>query len=108
MLEASSGTRVFLKPAPVILAAVHDLVELQKGDVTFVEKKSGKIFFIVEMHGFVWEYRFTVEDTGGGRSRVTLEVGGRDAKDPEVKVARQLALLESILPEESGIVTKGG
>ena len=101
MMEEPIGARVFFWPTPVILAAVHDLVELQKGDVTFVEKSSGKISFIVEMHGFMWEYRFTVEDSGGGRSLVTLAVGGRDAKDPAVKIARQLALLEAILPRDS-------
>jgi len=98
MMEESLGSRVFSCPAPVMLAAIHDLVELQKGDVTFVDKTSGKIHFTVEMHGFIWEYHFTVEDSGGGRSLVTLEVCGRDAKDPAVKAARQLALLESILP----------
>ena len=102
MTEESIGVRAFSCPAPVTLAAIHDLVELQKGDVTFVDKKNGKISFTVEMHGFIWEYRFTVEDSGGGRSRVTLEVCGRDAKSPAVKASRQLSLLESILPEGAG------
>ena len=102
MMEQSFGVRVFSCPTPVLLAAVHDLVELQKGDVTFIDKKTGRIYFTVEMHGFAWEYRFTVEDSGCGRSRVALEVCGIDAKDPAIKAARQLSLLESILPAVPG------
>ena len=107
MAEESKGTRLFYCPAPVILAAIHDLVALQKGDVTFVDKANGKISFTVEMHDFIWEYRFTVEKKGSRESFVTLEVGGRDAKNPTVKVFRQLALLDSILPIGNGIDTSG-
>ena len=107
MAEESKGTRLFYWQAPVILAAIHDLVALQKGDVTFVDKANGKITFTVEMHEFIWEYRFTVEEKGNTESLVTLEVGGRDAKNPAVKVFRQLALLDSILPVGNGVGTSG-
>ena len=101
MKEGSVGSKVFSWPAPVMLAAIHDLAELQKGDVTYTGKQCGKIHFTVGMHGFTWEYRFTVEDANADSSIVTLEVGGKDANNPEVKVSRQLALLEAILPEET-------
>ena len=102
MKEGSTGAKIFSWPAPVMLAAIHDLAELQNGDVTFTDKQRGKIHFAVRMHGFVWEYRFTVKDMGQRQSLVTLEVGGRDARDPALKVTRQLALLGSILPGLSG------
>jgi hypothetical protein len=85
----------------VLFAAINDLVEMQRGDVAFYEEydgKRGKTSFAVEMYGFQWEYRFTVENMDADKSRVTLTVGGRAAKDPADKAARQLALLESLLP----------
>jgi hypothetical protein len=97
-VEGETGQRVYQQSALALSAAVNDLIELQNGTVTFYDGPLGKIHFTVEMYGFLWEYRFTVEGLGANRSRVTLEVGGKDAKDPTDKISRQLALLDSLLP----------
>ena len=94
--EDSIGTREFNWPIPTMLNAINDLAELQKGDVTSFDIQQGRIFFEVEMYGFVWEYRFTVTDKGEGISLVALEVAG-DVTKKELRITRQLALLESML-----------
>jgi hypothetical protein len=81
----------------VMLNAINDLLELQRGEVTFVDISRGKINFQVEMYDFEWEYHFTVEAIDEAHSRVMLEVTG-EAMHPANKIFRQFALLDSILP----------
>jgi hypothetical protein len=92
-----SGTvREYPYPAPTVINAINDLVELQKGEVTFDDILHGKLFFQVEMYGFMWEYQFTVTDKGAGRSLVKLEVEG-EATNKALRIAREFVLLESML-----------
>lgn len=94
--EEHKGTREFKWPSTMMLNAINDLAELQKGEVTSFDIQQGKISFEVEMYGFVWENRFTVKDKGEDTCLVTLEIAG-DVTNKEVRVSRQLALLESLL-----------
>jgi hypothetical protein len=90
-------TKIYYNTVQVMFSAIHDLVELQKGDVTFADVSCGMIHFRVEMYGFVWEYRFTVEDAGGNRSRVSMEIAGEATKKDD-RIRRQFALLDSMIP----------
>ena len=94
--EENRGTREFKWPVETMINAINDLAELQKGEVTSYDIQQGKFSFEVEMYGFVWEYRFTVTDRGEDTSLVTLEIEG-DVTKKEVRISRQLALLESLL-----------
>jgi hypothetical protein len=97
MASNDPGTvREYPCPAPTVINAINDLVELQKGEITFDDILRGKIFFKVEMYGFLWEYRFTVTSSGAGQSRVELEVEGEIA-NKAIRIAREFALLESML-----------
>ena len=90
------GRKIYLQSVPTVLGAVNDLVELQKGKLTFSDTKQGRIYFQVKMYAFRWELRFTVADLGQGRTSVTLETVGerRGRKDLTL---RELALLDSML-----------
>jgi hypothetical protein len=85
----------------MMLSAINDLVELQRAEVTFADIPRGQLHFRVEMYGFTWEYRFSVEDLRGGRSRVTLRIVG-EATDKADRISRQLVLLDSMLPGRMG------
>ena len=89
-------TKVYDVSGRTMLNAINDLVELQKADVTYSDISIGKIYFRVEMYGFLWEYRFTVEDIDENHSRVTLEIRG-EAMNKTEKISRQFALLDSML-----------
>ena len=95
--EDSTGVKNYQVSATVMLNAINDLLELQRGEVTFVDIAQGKINFRVEMYDFEWEYRFTVEAVDELHSRVMLEVVG-EAMHPANKIFRQFALLDSMLP----------
>jgi hypothetical protein len=88
-------------PAKLMLFAINDLVELQRAEVTFADIPQGKIHFRVEMYGFAWEYRFTVVPKGEACSHVTLEICG-EAMNKAEKASHQLALLDSMLPNDKG------
>ena len=101
--EGLIGTRKYNKPVSAILNAINDLVELQKGDVTYDDISQGKIFFQVEMYGFTWEYQFTVREMPKDKSVVALEIGG-DPTNIESRIIRQFALLDSMFVDSGGVV----
>ena len=89
-------TKMYYESGRTILNAINDLVELQKADVTYSDISLGKIYFRVEMYGFLWEYQFTVEDVDKNNSHVTLDISG-EAMNKTEKISRQFALLDSML-----------
>jgi hypothetical protein len=94
--ESEPGLKIYLQPTEMILNAINELAELQRAKLTFADFRLGKLHFQVEMYGFTWEYRFTVEDAGANRSRVILEIEG-EATNKTDRIERQLALLDSML-----------
>ena len=106
MTGNESGIRIYNKSAETIIAAVYDLVELQRAKKTYDDLSRGVIHFRMEMYSFSWEYRFTVEKKGENKSAVTLVIVG-EATDKADRIRRQFTLLESIIPggvlEESAV-----
>jgi hypothetical protein len=98
--SAAAGMAFYPWPAKLMMGAINDLIELQRAEVTFTDIPQGRIHFQIEMYGFAWEYRFTVEDRGESGSCVTLNIDG-EVMDPTDKVTRQFALLDSLLPGET-------
>ena len=92
----STGVRIYRYSKLMMLNVINDLVELQKGEVTFHDISKGQIYFTVEMYGFIWENRFTVEAASEGQSRITLCIKGSSLNDAN-KVAGQFALLDALL-----------
>jgi len=98
--------KVYLQPMGMVLSAVNDLVELQKGRLTLSDTPHGRIHFLVSMYGFKWELQFTVTDIGNNRSSVKIEVDG-ELRDKERMIHREYALLDSILLVDAKIEVAG-
>jgi hypothetical protein len=90
------GSKIYLQPMGMVLSAISDIAELQKGKLTFSDTPNGRIHFVVGMYASKWEYRFTVTDIGNNRSRVCIEIE-RDVRERERKIRREFALLDSML-----------
>ena len=91
-----TGSKRYLQPKDMLLNAVHDLAELQKGKAVMNDTLRGIVRLVVTMYGDEWKYDFTVSDIGGGRSevRITLE---DDPPDSERLVGHEFALLDYVL-----------
>ena len=92
----STGVRVYHYSKLTMLNVINDLVELQKGEVIFHDISKGQIYFTVEMYGFIWENRFTVDAVSERQSRITLCIKSSSLNESN-KVAGQFALLDSLL-----------
>lgn len=96
------GKKIYLQPIDMVLNAVHDLAELQKGKLTICDTPRGLISFHVTMYDFEWEYQFTVTDIGKNRCGVTIELAG-DALDKERMIDHEFALLDYALIDRAKI-----
>jgi len=83
-------------PVGMLLDTINDIVELQKGKLTFSDTPNGKIHFLIRMYAYKWELRFDVTDIGDNRSRVQIEIEG-DESGKEELLRREFALLDSML-----------
>ena len=100
------GKKVYYQPYGRVLDAINDIVELQKGKLTFSDTPHGKIHFLIKMYAFKWELQFAVTDLGNNRSNVILVVGG-EKRGKEDVMLREFALLDSMLMSGSQIeITK--
>ena len=90
------GKRIYLQPVGTLLSAINDLIEIQRGKLTFWDLFQGEIRFIIRMYAFKWELRFTVLDIGLNRCQVKLEIGG-ERSGRECLVIREFALLDSLM-----------
>lgn len=90
------GKRIYLQPMGMVLDTINDIVELQKGKLTYSDTPHGKINFLVKMYAFKWELSFTVTDIGKNRSQVQIEIDG-DTQSKEKLILREFALLDSML-----------
>lgn len=90
------GRKIYLQPMGMILDTINDIVELQKGKLTFSDTPHGKIYFMIKMYGFKWELQFSVADIGGNSSRVTLAIGG-EKRNREKLIRKEFALMDAIL-----------
>jgi len=90
------GKRIYLQPTGTLISAINDLVEIQKGKITFSDKQGGVIHFSIKMYAFKWELQFAVRDIGQNRSQVSLLIGGEQHNQEKV-ISQEFALLDSIL-----------
>ena len=90
------GSKVYLQPQNYVIAAIHDIKELQNGKGTFTDIPNGKVNYAVRMYYRQWEYQFTVTDVGLNRCKVEIGIGG-DAQDKEDMILRMFAILDSML-----------
>jgi len=90
------GSKVYLQPLNYVLAAIHDIKELQNGKGTFADIPNGRIDYAVRMYNQSWEYKFTVTDIGKNRCKVKIGTSGNE-RDKEENVLRMFALLDSML-----------
>ena len=88
--------KIYLQPKCAVLNAICDIVELQKGRLTFSDTPHGLIHFSVRMYAFAWEIRFRVTDIGLNRCVVRIDIGG-EARGRENMIFREFALLDSML-----------
>jgi len=93
------GQKIYRQPTALLLNAVNDIVELQKGRLTFSDTPHGQIHFLVRMYASKWELRFAVEDIGRNRSRVTIGIDG-EKRGRADWLNREFALLDSMLGTE--------
>ena len=86
----------------MLLNAVHDLAELQKGRTILYDTLHGLVNLIITVYGAEWEYKFVVSDIGGGRSmvRITLE---SDLPDGKRLINHEFALLDYVLVDRTKV-----
>ena len=92
----TTGGKVYFQPRDYVLAAVHDIKELQKGKGTSSDIENGKINFMVRLYYTKYELQFTVTDIGKNRCKVDIGING-DVNDREGKILREYGLLDSML-----------
>jgi len=80
----------------MLLQAICDLAELQKGKYTFSDSSNGIIHFLVRMYHDKWEFKFAVKDLGNSCSGIELTLEGR-ANHAQGIIRREFALLDSML-----------
>ena len=94
--------KIYLQPISTVFNGILDIVELQKGKVTFSDSPNGKVNFIITMYGSKWELKFHVIDIGKNRTCVNLEIGG-EPQGREDLIRREFAFIDSILIENAHI-----
>jgi len=100
-----TGERVYLQPRKYVVAAIHDMKELQKGKSNLADTLGGIINYTVRMYHSKWEYQFIVTDIGMNRCTVNIEIAG-EVKHKEDKILKAYALLDSILTVNTRIELK--
>ena len=80
----------------MLLNAIHDLAEMQKGETLLCDSARGLVHIKVTIYGAQWEYRFTVKGIGGSRSGVAIELSG-DGTNVKRLIKHEFALLDYAL-----------
>ena len=101
-----TGKHFYLQPRAMVLNAVSDLAELQKGKFTFSDTRNGVIHYSIKLYHNKWEFRFLVRDTGKNTSCVEIEIDGDDERAASL-ISREYALLESIMIENLKVELSG-
>ena len=94
------GSKKYLQPKDMLLNAVHELAELQKGKTVLCDTLRGNVNLIVTVYGIKWEYKFTVSDIGSGRSEVIIALES-DSPDGRRLVDHEFALLDYVLVDRA-------
>ena len=102
ILLVMTDKKNYLQPPDMLLNAIHDLAEMQKGRTVMCDSPHGIVRFIVEVYGTQQEYRFTVGGIGGSRCSVTIELNG-DTNETKRLIDHEFALLDYVLIDRARI-----
>lgn len=97
-----TGRKIYLQPMDMVMNAIHDLEELQKGKLTFCDTPRGLIYFSVTMYNSTREFQFAVTDIGGNRCGVAIDIDGDEAEQRRL-VDHEFALLDYVLIDRATI-----
>jgi hypothetical protein len=86
----------------MVLNGIHDLACLQKAATLMTDSARGLVRLRVNVYAQDWEYQFSVEDTGGRRSCVSIELAG-DGPDIQRLIDHEFALLDYVLIDRAKI-----
>ena len=95
-----TGRKKYLQPKDMLLNAVHDLAELQKGKTVLCDTLRGLVSMIVTVYGEDREYKFDVSDIGGNRSEAKITLEG-DTPDGRRLIDHEFALLDYVLVDRA-------
>jgi len=97
-----TGRKKYLQPKDMVLSAIHDIAAQQKAKTLSSDSTRGIVILRVSMYEDVLEYRFIVEDIGGSRSGVTIELAG-ETRDTKRLIDNEFALLDYILTDRARV-----
>ena len=97
-----TGKKIYLQPADMVMNAIHDLEELQKGRQAVCDTPGGLIRFQITMYGIEWDYQFVVTDIGRNRCGVTIEILG-EAPYKDRLIDHEFALLDYTLIDRARV-----
>jgi hypothetical protein len=86
----------------MVLNGIHDLAGLQKAETLIADSARGIVRLRVSVYAEVREYKFSVEDIGGRRSCVSIELAG-DGPDIQRLIDHEFALLDYVLIDRAKI-----
>ena len=77
-MTCMTGKKIYLQPADMVLNAVHDIAEMQKGRTTSCDSPHGLVSYRITMRGKDLEYVFEVKDIGSECSRVSIGIAAAE------------------------------
>ena len=93
-------SKKYLQPKDMLLNAIHDVAELQKGTTLLCDTSRGLINLNVTVYGCSWEYKFSVTDIGGERCDVRISLEG-EVSDILRLIDHEFALLDYVLVDRA-------
>lgn len=90
------GKKKYSHPKRYVLDTIHDIVELQSGELIISDAIHGRILYRVSMYGRKWELLYTVVSLDKAKCSVTIEIDG-ERRDKEKEIRREFALLDVML-----------
>ena len=90
------GKKTYQNAKGDIFNTIYDIIELQKGELILSDTRLGRLQYQLSMYDYVWEMLYTITETSGNKSDVTLRITG-DRQDKQKEIRREFALLESML-----------
>ena len=96
------GRKAYLQPMDMVVLAIYDLIEMQKGRLLAGDSATGSICFQISIYDTVWEYHVLVTDIGHNRCGVTVKLVG-DERDKVRLIEHVFALLDYVLIDRARI-----
>jgi hypothetical protein len=97
-----TGKKNYLQPVDMVLNGIHDLACLQKAETLMTDSARGLVRLRVTVYAEEREYQFSVEDIGGRRSCVNIELAG-DGPETQRLIDHEFALLDYVLIDRTKI-----